>query len=143
MISSDSLALENALNFQGEGTDADAEGAEGKWAEGAGEGSEESGSEAEEDTGPLALSAGTLEAMLRKEESMRLSKEVQARYAAAEVDGSDTDWMEVTVMLQRDVVRNLVRVVCVVCVVNVIYVIYVVYLLYIILYPTTHTAYYR
>jgi len=44
--------------------------------------------------------------MLRREEELRLSPEVQARYAAVEVDGSDVDWMHVTEQVQRCVVRE-------------------------------------
>lgn len=44
--------------------------------------------------------------MLRREEELRLSAEVQAQYAAVEVDSSERDWMDVTVELQRQVVRE-------------------------------------
>lgn len=47
-----------------------------------------------------------MEAMLRREEELRLSEEVQAEYAAVEVDGSDSDWMDVTDELQRAVARE-------------------------------------
>lgn len=47
-----------------------------------------------------------MEAMLRREEELRLSEEVQAKYAAVEVDGSERDWMDVTEQLQRSVVRE-------------------------------------
>jgi hypothetical protein len=40
----------------------------------------------------------------------------------------DTDWMEVSAMLQRDVVRNMVHVVCAVCLFYIIvFVIYTTY----------------
>lgn len=45
-------------------------------------------------------------AMLRREEELRLSTEVQEHYAAVEVDSSEQDWMDVTVELQRRVVRE-------------------------------------
>lgn len=44
--------------------------------------------------------------MLRREEELRLSEEVQEQYAAVEVDDSDLDWMHITDALQRRVVRE-------------------------------------
>ncbi|KAI7840526.1 hypothetical protein COHA_005825 [Chlorella ohadii] len=54
---------------------------------------------------PLMFSLEQLQAMLRREDELRLSAEVQEAYAAAELR-EDTDWMEVTEGLQRRVLRE-------------------------------------
>lgn len=43
-----------------------------------------------------------LEKMLAREQELRMSQETQAKYREAE-ERSDTDWIEVTVQLQRQV----------------------------------------
>ncbi|KAL4440384.1 hypothetical protein ABPG75_003385 [Micractinium tetrahymenae] len=53
----------------------------------------------------LMFSLEQLEAMLRRENELRLSAETQAAYRDAELR-EDTDWMEVTDGLQRRVVRE-------------------------------------
>jgi hypothetical protein len=47
----------------------------------------------------------TLKQMLRREQQLRTSADTQAAYSAAESSG-DTDWMEVTINLQKQVVSE-------------------------------------
>ena len=52
------------------------------------------------------LTYGALKAALVAEEAARHSTEVQGAYGAAEAEGSDTDWLEVTGAMQRRVLSE-------------------------------------
>jgi hypothetical protein len=60
----------------------------------------------EEDVGDdVVITKDLLKDMLRRENELRLSEETQRKYQEAERK-SETDWMEVTIELQRQVVRE-------------------------------------
>jgi len=55
--------------------------------------------------GQVLITKSKLLAMLRREQEMRVSPITQDKYRQAELD-EDTDWMEVTLQLQRDLIRE-------------------------------------